>query len=137
MFSVKMTVPAGATNNVTDSNNNYLYNDAHDCFVVSTYNEKIRLFLIADNIWVVGNQTSDSVDVELMVVKKNKNLRVHNLEVLNPGDVLSLPFLVNEWYCFSLEPNQMYLEKENNYWCVKFVGHRPVYNNKVIAFSSM
>jgi len=136
MFSVKMTVPAGASNNnVTDGAGNYLYNEGHDCFFVFPYGEQIRLFLIADNIWAVGNQTSEPVSVEVMAVQKNENMRVLNLEVLNPNDSVQLPFSAENWQCYCLEPNQMYLDKVNGVWHAKCVGHRPVYNNKVIAFS--
>lgn len=134
VFSIKMTVPAGATNNVVDNENNYLYNDGHDCFFLSSSSKTVRLFLIANNVWVVGNQSDCNVDVEIMVIKKNEKIRVVNIEQLNPNDTMELSFSTNEWYCYCLESNQMYLKRINDMWHVKSVGHKPVYNNKVIAF---
>jgi len=135
MFSTRMTIPSGTTNNIADCNGNYLYGDNYDCFVTSPYNEQVRLFLIADDIWAISNQSYEPVFVEVMAVQKNENMRVVNLEVLNPNDSVQLPFSAENWHCYCLEPNQMYLDKVNGVWHAKCTSYQPVYNNKVIAFS--
>ena len=140
IISLNLFVPAGTSINI-GTEEGYLYLDGWDCFIVHpNNNDKIKLFLLGDNIWLVGNESVCDVDVCVIAVNRNSNLRVVNIPVLNPleqielSDRINLTFPTDLWYCYSLEPQSMYLVASDGKWNVKSTGHYPIYNNKIIAF---
>jgi hypothetical protein len=134
---VTLNVPAGATVNVSN-NNDYVYLDSYDCFLVKPTN-KLKLFLIGDNIWVIGNSTSTDLEAKIYIVPRSSNYRYVSIPVLNPSEQIDVSdritgqFAVSTWTCFMLDPVSAYLVKNNDVWQIKSCSDKPIYNNKVLA----
>ena len=118
---IHLTVNPSETQNIADSSGNYLYADSWSCYLFGTYNDKIRIDLIYDNIWVAQNFTKEIKHFKICAIRNSSGLKLIQ-EHLQPNEIKSLcdihgtHFNKDEWVCFILGNNSVHLYTDDNIW---------------------